>query len=145
MKKLAVLAIVCCAMVLTSCHRPQEFYNASISEYNFSSQDNETSVKAILGTIYNLWEGDYAYKGLTADVSDLKAKARYNESVAAISLHAEELKPYIDEVNDYFVYTLKRTTNGTDVLLMKTKFYKDTDGSIQHMVTFEHFYGEEVD
>lgn len=123
-------------MVLTSCHRPQEFYNASIDEYNFTSQSNETSVKAVLGTVYALWEGDYAYKGMTADISDVKAIARYNESILAIYAHANELKPYFEQGNDYFVYTLKRTTDG-EVVLLKTKFFLDFDGTLEYMTTYD--------
>lgn len=135
MKRLAVLAIVCCAMVMTSCHKPQEFYNASIDEYQFTSHDNETSAKAVLGTI-NFWQGQYAYSGMTADISDVKAIARYNEAILAISLHANELAPYFEIADDYFVYTLKRTTD-EEVVLLKTKFYKDTDGEIHHMTIYD--------
>lgn len=136
MKKLAVLAIVCCAMLLTSCHKPCEFYNASISEYNFASESNEISVKAVLGTIYTLWEGQDAYKGMTADVSDLKAIVKYDESVAAILLHANDLKPYFQE-GDYFVYTLTRTTEG-EVILIQNKFYLGEDGNITREKIYDY-------
>ncbi|MCQ2275707.1 MAG: hypothetical protein MJZ87_01975 [Bacteroidales bacterium] len=141
MKKLAVLAIVCCAMVLTSCHRPVEFYSVGIDEYHFASGSNETSVKAVLGTIYNLWEGQDAYKGMTADVSDIKAITRYDESVAAIMLHANELKPYFQE-GDYFVYTLKRTTEG-EVILIQNKFYLGEDGNVAREKTYDYRHLDE--
>lgn len=128
MKKIAVFIVLCSALLLTSCHRPQEFYNASLSEYHFGSNSNEISTKAVLGTIYDLWDGDYAYKGLTADVSDVKAIVRFNESVASILLHGYELKPYFSE-NDYFIYTLKRTTEN-EVLLLQKKFYIGNDGNL---------------
>lgn len=129
MKKTALFAIVCLAMVLTSCHKPQEFYNASITESHFASNDNENSVNAILGTITNYWNGDYAFSGMTADMSDFKAINRYEESSLAILFHSQELEPYFEE-GDYFIYTLKRTTGGEEVVLLQTKFFLNADGKL---------------
>ncbi len=135
MKKLLFLSIACCTMVLSGCNKLEEFYTATVAEYSFSSSSNESSVKAILGTIYNLWEGEYSYKDLTTDESDVEAIARYEESVADIMLYNNNLKAYF-ESNDYFIYELHRTTD-SDVLLRQTKFYLGNDGNLTYDVIYE--------
>lgn len=126
MKKLAILAIVCCSVILSSCFRPQETYNASISEWHIANNDNLVSIKAVLGTIHSFWDGDYAYKGLTSDMSDLKAEARFLEADAAIILNSNKFEQYM-EPGDYFIYTLKRTSGG-EFIMIQEKFIMDEDG-----------------
>lgn len=127
MKRLAILAIVCCSLVLTSCFRPQEKYVAAITEWHFANSENQIGAKAVLGTIHSLWEGEYAYKGLSTDICNIKARTRYAESEAAILLHSSELEPYFEQ-GDYFVYTLTRITDGNE-MLVQLKFRVDADGS----------------
>lgn len=128
MKKLVVLAAVCCAMVFSGCSRQQENYNAQVSEYHFANSDNVISVKAILGTVKSMWEGDFYYKGEKQGACDIKANVKFRAAVAAILLHTSELKPYFADEEDYFVYTMRRTTDGENTILVQVKFFINNDG-----------------
>lgn len=141
MKRLAILAIVCCSLVLTSCFRPQEKYVASITEWHFANPENQLGVKAVLGTIHSLWEGEYAYKGLSTDICNIKARTRYAESEAAILLHSSELKPYFEQ-GDYFVYTLTRITDGNEIIV-QLKFYVDEEGYFKSDDLYDYYEEDE--
>jgi len=128
MKKLALFAIVCCTLVLSSCYRPQQSYNAAITDWHIANAENLVSTKAVISTVHAFWEGDYAYKGLTTDLSDLKAKTRFLESYTALLVHGSEITPYM-AADDYFIYTLNRTTDG-GALVMQVKVYVDANGNL---------------
>lgn len=140
MKKLALLAIVCCAMVFTSCHRDQHTYYTTI---NFSQAENTESVisiKAVLGTINVYWIGDYTFTGNDEGYTDVKAKAKYLESVAGILLHGSEIKTHMG-ADDYFNYKLFRKSD--NVLLEDTKFYLNTDGNFNSAKIADNVEGGE--
>lgn len=128
MKKLVVLAAVCCAIVFSGCSRQQENYNAKVTDYHFANPENVISVKAILGTVKSMWEGDFYYKGEKQNICDTKANLKYRAAVAAILLHSSELKPYFEDENDYFIYTMTRTTDGENNVLVQVKFFINQDG-----------------
>jgi hypothetical protein len=139
MKKIIILLAVVSTMFLsTGCHRQSELYNAAFTEYHFNNSENATSVKAVLGTINSAWEGDYAIKGLDTDVADAKANLKFAESCLAIELKSNKFKQYFQE-GDYFVYTLKRVSNG-EKLLVTAKFYWDfADDELDYEETFSVF------
>jgi len=131
MKKIIVfLAIVSSLVLSTGCHRQSELYNADYTEFSFSNPENTTSVKAVLGTINSAWTGNYAIKGLDTEVADAKAGVKFAASETAILLKSNKFAQYFEE-GDYFIYTLKRVTNG-EVILVKTKFTWDfTDQELE--------------
>lgn len=135
MKKLALLAIVCCAFVFTSCHRDQHTYNASVTEYHFANHDNEVSVKTTLKNLSAFWEGNYAWKG-DVNFTDLKADWRFDiESVTTINANFDsKLKEYFEE-GDYFIYTLKRIEDdGTETILHQYKYTQNGGTEILDLI-----------
>ena len=125
MKKIALFAIVCCAIVFSSCHRDQHTYYTTV---NYSQPDNTESVisiKAVLGTINLFWNGDYTFTGNDEGYTDIKAEAKYLESIAAIMLHGSDIKVHMGP-DDFFNYRLYRSSD--NVMLEDTKFYLDEDG-----------------
>lgn len=129
MKKLILLSVTCCTLLLSGCNRVMEVYNASVSEYHFENVDNAVSVKAVLKTINLMWNGDWSFKGLEREIADSKASIKYTESMAAIVLHSGEMEEYF-QANDYFIYTLSRITGQDTIVLQQTKFYVDQDGDL---------------
>lgn len=129
MKKLILLSVTCCTLLLSGCNRIMEVYNASVTEYHFENADNSVSVKAVLKTINLMWNGDWSFKGLEREIADSKASIKYAESLAAILLHSGELEEYF-QTNDYFIYTLSRITGQDTVVLQQTKFYVDQKGDL---------------
>ena len=132
MKKLAILACVCMALVFTSCHRDQHTYTAAVTEYHFANYENEVSVKAILKSLSGFWEGDYTWKGNNVTWADAQADTRFTvESVGAITLNFDnKLAEYFGE-DDYFIYTLTRKDDNT--MLHQYKFTKD-GGEVMYTV-----------
>ncbi len=127
MKKLIILAVVCCTVLFSGCNKPQETYNASLT-YTFASSSNEASAKAIIGTIYDLWQGDFTYLEMTADTSDPLAVEKFEESLAILMQHANELKPYFSN-GDNITYYLHRVTEG-EVLICSAEIYLGEDGNL---------------
>jgi len=123
MKKLVLFAMVCCAMVLTSCNKDQHTYYTT-TNYELSSNDNVTSVKAILGTINLYWNGNYTFTGDNEDYTDVLAETKFLESRAAILLHGDELKPYMND-GGCFYYNLYSSDDNE--LLESVKFYVEDD------------------
>ncbi|MCR4964457.1 MAG: hypothetical protein K6A41_02245 [Bacteroidales bacterium] len=126
MKKIAFFALICCAMIFTGCNRAQQTYYTT-TEFSFSNSENVTSVKAVLGTINLYWNGDYTFNGNDEAYTDLKAAAKYGESIIAILAHGNEIKTYMSG-DDYFVYNLYRKSDNQ--LLESTKFFLDEDGDL---------------
>ena len=124
MKKIALFAIVCCAVVFSSCNRDQHAYYTT-TNFNFANQDNVIRAEAVLGTINLYWNGEYTFTGNDEGYTDIKAETKYLESIAAIMLHGSEIKEHMD-ADDYFNYRLYR--KGDNALLEDTKFYVDEDG-----------------
>lgn len=125
MKKIALFAIVCCAMVFASCNRDQHTYYTTVNYSQPESTASVISLKAVLGTITLFWNGDYTFTGNDEGYTDIKAETKYLESVAAIMLHGSELKEHMG-ADDYFNYRLYRKSD--NVLLEDTKFYLEDDG-----------------
>lgn len=127
MKKLAVFAFVCIALVFTGCNKEQHAYNASM-EYHFAQHDDEVAVKAILKSMNNYWEGDYTWNG-NVDWADVQAETRYSmESVLAIVANFDsKLKQYFHD-DDYMLYTLKRKEDNK--VLWQYKFTKDGEQEV---------------
>ena len=125
MKKIALFAIVCCAMIFSSCNRDQHTYYTTTT-YEFANHDNEVSTKAVLGTINLYWNGDYAFTGNDQSYTDLRAEAKYLEAVAAIIVHGDEIKVHMAD-GDKFNYRLYRKSD--NVLLDDTQFYLDENGA----------------
>ena len=123
MKKIALFAIVCCAMIFTSCNRDQHSYYTT-TNFEFANNDDVIGAKAVLGTINLYWDGEYTFTGNDEGYTDVKAKTKYVESKVAILAHGNEIKVHMG-ANDYFYYCLYRKDN---TLLEKTKFYIDEDG-----------------
>ncbi len=138
MKRIAFLAIVCCAMVFSSCHRDQHTYYTT-TNFEFDNHDNEVSAKAVLGTINVYWNGDYTFTGNDEAYTDLRAEAKYLECVAAILLHGNEIKVHMN-ADDYFNYRLYRKSD--NVLLEDTKFYLDEDGYLASAKIADNVEGE---
>jgi hypothetical protein len=125
MKKLALLAIVCCAMVFSSCHRDQHTYYTTLSFSQADNTESVISIKAVLGTINVFWNGEYTFTGNDEGYTDVKAKAKYVESKVGILAHGGEIKEHM-AADDYFYYRLYRKSD--NALLEATKFYLDADG-----------------
>ncbi|MBO4581250.1 MAG: hypothetical protein J5701_03070 [Bacteroidales bacterium] len=142
--KRSVILIACCLLILTACQRQQENYNAYL-EYHFAEQTDEISVKAIMGTIKLLWVGDFYYKGEQQKNCDIKAHLKYRESVAAIILHANDLKPYFNDTADSFTYTLKRTTDGENYIMESVIFTVNEDGIFETEDVFSDYQPNEED
>lgn len=138
MKRIAFLAIVCCAMVFSSCHRDQHTYYTT-TNFEFANHDNEVSAKAVLGTINVYWNGDYTFTGNDEAYTDLRAEGKYLEALAAILLHGNEIKVHMD-ADDYFNYRLYRKSD--NVLLEDTKFYLDEDGDFVSVSIADNVAGE---
>ncbi|MBR4918435.1 MAG: hypothetical protein IKZ52_04375 [Bacteroidales bacterium] len=138
MKKIALLAIVCCAMVFSSCHRDQHTYYTT-TNFEFDNHDNEVSAKAVLGTINVYWNGDYTFTGNDEGYTDIRAEAKYLECIAAILLHGNEIKVHMN-ADDYFNYRLYRKSD--NVLLEDTKFYLDEDGYLASAKIADNVEGE---
>lgn len=131
MKKLALSAFVCIALVFTGCKREQHAYNASM-EYHFTQHDNEVAVKAVLGSISGYWEGDFTWNG-DIEWTDIQAETRFGlESTVLIVANYDKIKQYFED-GDYMTYTLKRkadnkiihqykfTKNGNEEIVKPTK------------------------
>jgi hypothetical protein len=125
MKKLALLAIVCCAMVFTSCHRDQHTYYTEVSYSQPETSADVISLKAVLKTISLFWVGDFTFTGNDESYTDVLAKTKFLESKTAIWAHGGELKEYLNDGN-YFYYRLYRKSD--NALLESTKYYVDEDG-----------------
>jgi len=138
MKKFALFAIVCCAMVFSSCHRDQHTYYTT-TNFEFANHDNEVSAKAVLGTINVYWNGDYTFTGNDEAYTDLRAEGKYLEALAAILLHGNEIKVHMD-ADDSFNYRLYRKSD--NVLLEDTKFYLDEDGDFVSVSIADNVAGE---
>ena len=124
MKKLALFAIVCCAVVFSSCNRSQQTYTTT-TDYMFLNPTNVISAKAIVNTISLYWDGDFVFTGNDVNYTDIKAKTKYISAVGAILARGGDIKEYMDET-DFFTYNLYRKADMT--LLISTKFYLDNDG-----------------
>jgi len=127
MKKLALFACVCIALVFAGCSKEQHAYNASM-EYHFANHDDEVAVKAVLGSLSTYWEGDYTWNG-TIDWTDVQAETRYSmESVLTIVANFDsKLKQYFHD-DDYMLYTLKRKEDNK--ILWQYKFTKDGEQEV---------------
>lgn len=124
MKKLAILACVCMALVFSSCHRDQHTYTAAVTECHFANHDNEVAALAVLRSLSGFWEGDYTWKGNNLTWADTQADLRFTgESVAAITLNFNSKLAEHFEEGDYFIYTLTRKDDNTK--LHQYKFTKD--------------------
>ena len=134
MKKIALFAIVCCAMVFTSCNRGQHAYYTS-TDFEFASNDNVIRTEAVLGTINLYWNSEFTFNGDNVSYTDVKAKAKYVESRSAIILHGNELKANM-EANDCFYYRLYRKED--NVLLESTKFYLDDNGNFAYVIDVDN-------
>lgn len=119
MKKIALFAFVCIALVFTGCKREQHAYNASM-EYHFANHDDEVAVKAVLKTLSTYWEGDYTWNGVI-EWADAQAETRFSmESYLTIYTNFDsKFKQYFHE-GDYMTYTLKR--NEDNKILWQYKF-----------------------
>ncbi|MBR5019702.1 MAG: hypothetical protein IKX53_08745 [Bacteroidales bacterium] len=124
MKKIALFAIVCCAVVFSSCNRNQQTYTTS-TEYMFAVPTNIISAKAIVNTINLYWDGDYVFTGNDVNYTDVKAKAKYISAVGAILARGGDIKVYMED-SDFFVYNLYRKADMA--LLVSTKFYINDEG-----------------
>ncbi|MBQ3751640.1 MAG: hypothetical protein II865_10120 [Bacteroidales bacterium] len=127
MKKIALLAIVCCAMVFSSCNRDQHTYYTSVSYSQAENTESVISIKAVLGTINLFWNGDYTFTGNDEGYTDLKAQTKFVESKLAILAHGNEIKTHM-AADDYFYYRMYRKDG--NVLLEATKFYLDANGNL---------------
>ncbi len=125
MKKIALFAIVCCAVVFSSCNRNQHAYYTT-TNFTFADETNVIRVEAVMGTINLYWNGDYTFTGNDEGYTDVKAKTKYLESKVAISAHGNEIKEHMG-ADDYFYYKLYRKDG--NVLLESTKYYLDADGN----------------
>ena len=112
-------------MLFSSCHRDQHTYYTTINYSKSEDHVDVISIKAVLGTINVLWNGDYTFTGNDEGYTDVKAKAKYLESVAGIMLHGNEIKVHMG-ADDYFNYKLFRKSD--NVLLEDTKFFLEEDG-----------------
>ena len=128
MKKLALFACVCIALVFTSgCKREQHAYNASM-EYHFAQHDDEVSVRALLGSMSSYWEGDFTWNG-NLDWADIQAYTRFGlESAVAIVANFDKIKPFFHE-GDYTIYTLTRKEDGK--IISQYKFTQEGEEVIQ--------------
>ena len=138
MKRIAFLAIVCCTMVFSSCHRDQHTYYTT-TNFEFANHDNEVSAKAVLGTINVYWNGDYTFTGNDEVYTDLRAEAKYLECITAILLHGNEIKVHMD-ADDYFNYRLYKKDDNT--LLEDTKFYIDDNGNLASVSIADNVVGD---
>ena len=138
MKRIAFLAIVCCPMVFSSCHRDQHTYYTT-TNFEFANHDNEVSAKAVLGTINVYWNGDYTFTGNDEVYTDLRAEAKYLECITAILLHGNEIKVHMD-ADDYFNYRLYKKDDNT--LLEDTKFYIDDNGNLASVSIADNVVGD---
>ena len=138
MKRIAFLAIICCAVVFSSCHRDQHTYYTT-TNFEFANHDNEVSAKAVLGTINVYWNGDYTFTGNDEVYTDLRAEAKYLECITAILLHGNEIKVHMD-ADDYFNYRLYKKDDNT--LLEDTKFYIDDNGNLASVSIADNVVGD---
>ena len=138
MKKIALFAIVCCAMVFASCNRDQHTYYTT-TNFSFADNDNVIRAEAVLGTINLYWNGEYTFTGNDEGYTDIKAEGKYLESVAAIMLHGNEIKEHMG-ANDYFNYRLYRKSD--NALLEDTKFYLEDDGDFASVKVTDNVEGE---
>ena len=134
MKKIALFAIVCCAMVFTSCNRGQHAYYTT-TNFEFSDNDNVIRTEAVLGTINLYWNGEYTFNGDNTGYTDVKAKAKYIESRTAIIAHGNELKANMG-ADDVFYYKMYRKED--NVLLESTKFYLNADGNFAYEIDVDN-------
>lgn len=128
MKKLALFAFVCIALVFTGCKREQHAYNASM-EYHFAQHDDEVAVQAILKSMSGYWEGDYTWNG-NIDWTDVQAETRYSiESLEAniMANFNSKLKSYFHD-EDYMLYTLTRKEDNK--ILWQFKITKDGEKEV---------------
>ena len=138
MKKIALFAIVCCAVIFSSCNRDQHSYYTT-TVFNFAHHDDEVSAKAVLGTLNLYWDGEYTFTGNDEAYTDVRAEGKYLQAKVAILAHGNEIKAHMG-ANDYFYYNLYRKDN---TLLEKTKFYIDADGDFDCIVEVDNVEGEE--
>ena len=127
MKKLALFAFVCIALVFTGCNKEQHAYNASM-EYHFAQHDDEVAVKALLESMSAYLVGDYTWNG-SVDWADVQAETRYSlESLVTIMANFDsKLKPYFHD-GDYLLYTLTRKEDNK--ILWQYKITKDGETEV---------------
>ncbi|MCR4680215.1 MAG: hypothetical protein K5636_01210 [Bacteroidales bacterium] len=128
MKKIALFAFVCLAMVFSSCNRGQQTYKTTM-DYVFINPADGISTKAIVESINSYWLGDFTFNGDNADYTDVKALTKYDAAIAAIMLRNGDLKGYFSDT-DCMIYNLYRTTETVPVLVKSTKFSLNSDGNL---------------
>ena len=68
---------------------------------------------------------------LNTATTDAEAQTKFETSVVAVLTKGPSLMPFFEN-GDYMVYTLERTTSGHEKTLRQVKFYKGSNGSIDH-------------
>lgn len=132
MKKLLFPVIILIAVVSAGCSKQTDSYNASFTASQFANSNNEVSVNTLFKSYSWFWLGEDFFKSSDTEMNDLKAVANFEKALASAAIHWSDLEQYFED-GDFMEYTLTRTTNGSNVVLMKVKFTADGDEVIYNM------------
>lgn len=133
MKKSLFIILSCCLLFCVGCKK-EDFvsntYKASF-DYHFNNPDNQHSVDAMLNNYSSVWMSEIELTLISTGTTDAEAQTKFETSVIAVLSIGSSLMPFF-ESDDYMIYTLKRTTSGHEKTLRQVKFYKGSNGSIDH-------------
>jgi hypothetical protein len=133
MKKLLFIILSCCLLLCVGCKK-EDFvsntYKASF-DYHFNNPDNQHSVDAMLNNYSSVWMSEIELTLISTGTTDAEAQTKFETSVIAVLSKGSSLMPFF-ESDDYMIYTLKRTTPGNEKTLRQVKFFKGSNGKIDH-------------
>ena len=133
MKKTFFIILSCCLLLCAGCKKENfvsNTYKASF-DYHFSNPTNQHSVETLLNNYSSVWMSEIELTLVSTGTTDAEAKTKFETSVIAVLSKGPSLMPFFDG-NDYMIYTLERTTPGNDKTLRQVKFYKGSNGEINH-------------
>ena len=133
MKKTFFIILSCCLLLCVGCKK-EDFvsntYKASF-DYHFNHPDNQHSVEAMLLNYSSVWMSEIELTLISTGTTDAEAQTKFETSVIAVLSKGSSLMPFF-ESSDYMIYKLERTTAGNEKTLRQVKFYKGSNGKIDH-------------
>jgi hypothetical protein len=133
MKKTFFIILSCCLLLCAGCKK-EDFvsntYKASFN-YHFNNPNNQHSVEILLNNYNTVWMSEIELTLISTASTDIEAKTKFATSVTAVLTKGPSLMPFFDD-NDYMIYTLERTTSGNEKTLRQVKFFKGSNGKIDH-------------
>lgn len=134
MKKLFFIALSCCVLLCCGCNKDNLVTNQYKAYFDYYIEDvnNQHSVETLLENWDSVWISEIDLTLINTNTTDAEAKTKFQTSVTAVLSKKNSLEPFFVG-DDYMIYTLKRTTPGNEKVLRQVKFYKTSNGKLDHM------------